>query len=54
MDPYYGDNKAKEEPEAMDLPDDLNLDGDDEDEGNKQGVCSRIVEKCGLILLKVQ
>ena len=36
IDPHYGDNKKEEEPEAMDLPDDLNLDGNDEDEGSEE------------------
>ena len=33
MDPHYGNEQPHEEPEAMDLPDDLNLDDEEKEEG---------------------
>ena len=36
MDPHYGDQKPQQEPEALDLPDDLNLDDEEEGEGDKE------------------
>lgn len=41
MDPYHNKEEQEEPPEAMDLPDDLNLDeneagGDDKEEGQGQ------------------
>ena len=36
MDPHHGENK-KEQPEAMELPDDLNLDQGQEDEEGEEG-----------------
>ncbi|KAG8035790.1 hypothetical protein G9C98_001446 [Cotesia typhae] len=38
IDPYHGKDNPQPEPEPMDLPDDLNLDGEDEDkEDNTEG-----------------
>ncbi|KAH0539887.1 hypothetical protein KQX54_009475 [Cotesia glomerata] len=38
IDPYHGKHNPQPEPEPMDLPDDLNLDGEDEDrEDNAEG-----------------
>lgn len=31
MDPYHGNEEKLPEPEALDLPDDLNLDSEDKD-----------------------
>ena len=33
VDPHHGENQKQEEPEAMDLPDDLNLDQEEDEEG---------------------
>lgn len=37
VDPYHGQQDKRPEPEAMDLPDDLNLDQDDEAGDDKEG-----------------
>ncbi len=39
MDPYHGQQDKRPEPEAMDLPEDLNLDQNDEagDDGEGEG-----------------
>ena len=39
MDPYHGQQDKRPEPEAMDLPEDLNLDQDEEagDDGEGEG-----------------
>lgn len=37
VDPYHGQQDKQPEPEAMDLPEDLNLDQDDEDRDDGEG-----------------
>lgn len=37
MDPYHGQQDKRPEPEAMDLPDDLNLDQEEQEEAGDDG-----------------
>lgn len=37
VDPYHGQQDKKPEPEAMDLPDDLNLDQEEQEEKEEAG-----------------
>lgn len=37
MDPYHGQQDKRPEPEAMDLPDDLNLDKEDQEDQEEEG-----------------
>lgn len=37
MDPYHGQQDKRPEPEAMDLPDDLNLDQEDQEDQEEEG-----------------
>ena len=39
VDPYHGQQGTRPEPEAMDLPEDLNLDQDDEAGDDGEGEC---------------
>lgn len=50
VDPYHGQQDKRPEPEAMDLPEDLNLDQDDEagddGEGEGDGETCHLINKC--------
>lgn len=55
VDPYHGQQDKRPEPEAMDLPEDLNLDQDDEagddgeGEGNGESCRSMNTKQCMLL-----
>lgn len=53
MDPYHGQQDKKPEPEAMDLPDDLNLDQEEQEEKEEAGCLwfSSSVARRGSLLL---